>query len=118
MATEEEIIKKINAKVGILELKKVEVDKTLDKNKTKETKKLITLLDNKLEELRQLKEEAQEQMLINEKSAEDVNTWGQELEGKLETFEEMKETLEVALEKQKIAEDQKEKEKLRYLFSL
>lgn len=74
MATEEEIIKKINAKVGILELRKVEVDKTLDKNKTKETKKLITLLDNKLEELRQLKEEAQEQMLTNEKTAEDVNT--------------------------------------------
>ena len=47
-ATEAEIIKKINAKVGILELRKTDIHKILNKNK-------IKVIENKLQELQELK---------------------------------------------------------------
>ena len=46
MAAETEIIKKINAKVGILELRITKMDKDLSKNKIKEMKKFIMSLEN------------------------------------------------------------------------
>ena len=47
-ATETEIIKKINAKVGILELRKTAIHKILSRNKNK-------AIENKLEELQEVK---------------------------------------------------------------
>ena len=54
IATKTEIIKNINAKVGIVELRKTDVDKNVSENKIKEIKKFIMLLENHPEELQEL----------------------------------------------------------------
>ena len=53
IATKTEIIKNINAKVGIVELRKTDVDKNVSENKIKEIKKFIMLLENHPEELQE-----------------------------------------------------------------
>ena len=58
----------------------------------KELEKTATLIENKLDELQELKRNVQEQMLENEKSGE-VKAWGYEMKTKFKNFEQVKEEL-------------------------
>ena len=91
------------------------------RNKMKELEKTTTLIENKLDELQELKPNVQEQMLENEKSGEEVKARGCEIEWKFENFEPVKEELDQAfvrvkhdeIEKNRLDEAEKEKINLR-----
>ena len=58
----------------MLELIKNDIPKVLHRNKKKELEKAVTLIENRFDELRELKRNIGEQMLENEKSRE-VKAW-------------------------------------------
>ena len=85
----------------ILELIRNNIPKLLHRNKKKELEKIATLIENKLDELQELKRNVQEKMLENEKSGEEVKAWGFEMESKFENFDQVKEELDQAIVKVK-----------------
>ena len=85
----------------ILELIRNDIPKLLHRNKKKELEKIATLIENKLDELQELKRNVQEKMLENEKSGEEVKAWGFEMESKFENFDQVKEELDQAIVKVK-----------------
>ena len=90
----------------------------------KELEKTATLIENKLDELQELKQNVQEQILVNERSGEKVKAWGHEMESKFEKFELVKEELAQAIvrvkhkeiEKNRHDEAEKENIKLRKII--
>ena len=85
----------------MLGLIKNDIPKILHRNKMKELEKTATLIENKLDELQDLKRNVQEQMLENEKSGEKVKALGYEMESKFENFEQVKEELDKAIVREK-----------------
>ena len=61
---------------------KNDIPKILHRNKMKELEKTAILIENKLDELQELRRNVQEQMLENEKSGEKVKELGYEMENK------------------------------------
>ena len=91
----------------MLGLIKNDIPKILHRNKMKELEKTATLIENKLDELQDLKRNVQEQMLENEKSGEKVKALGYEMESKFENFEQVKEELDKAIVRVKRKEIEK-----------
>ena len=85
----------------MLELIRNDIPRLLHRNKKKELEKIATLIENKLDELQELKWNVQEKMLENEKSGEEVKAWGFEMESKFENFDQVKEELDQAIVKVK-----------------
>ena len=96
MTSEGDLTKKLEFKMEMLGLIKNDTPKVLHRNKMKELEKTATLIENKLDELQELKRNVKEQMLENEKSGEEVKAWGYEMESKFENFEQVKEELNQA----------------------
>ena len=90
MTSEGDFTKKLEIKMEKLGLVKNDIPKISHRNKMKELKKTVALIESKLDELQELKRNIQEQMLENEKSGE-VKAWGYEIESKFENFEQVKE---------------------------
>ena len=90
MTSEGDFTKKLEIKMEMLGLVKNDIPKISHRNKMKELKKTVALIESKLDELQELKRNIQEQMLENEKSGE-VKAWGYEIESKFENFEQVKE---------------------------
>ena len=119
MMSDRNLTKKIEIKMEMLGLIKNDIPKVLHRNKMKELEKTATLIENKLDELQELKRNVQEQMLDNEKSGEEVKAWGYEMESKFENFEQVKEELNQAIvrvkheEIEKNRHDEAEKEEIK-----
>ena len=64
--TSEEIVKKITTKLNLLELIETNLLEVLGRRQTSEIKKNINLTEKRLDELRELKDHAQESMLEEE----------------------------------------------------
>ena len=84
MMPEGDFTKKLEIKMEMLGLIKNDIPKILHRNKMKELEKTDSLIENKLDELQELKRNVQEQILENEKSGEEVKAWGYEMESKFE----------------------------------
>ena len=84
MTQEGDFTKKLEIKMEMLGLIKNDIPKILHRNKMKELEKTASLIENKLDELQELKRNVQEQILANEKSVEEVKAWGYEMESKFE----------------------------------
>ena len=84
MMPEGDFTKKLEIKMEMLGLIKNDIPKILHRNKMKELEKTVSLIENKLDELQELKRNVQEQILENEKSGEEVKAWGYEMESKFE----------------------------------
>ena len=84
MTQEGDFTKKPEIKMEMLGLIKNDIPKILHRNKMKELEKTASLIENKLDELQELKRNVQEQILANEKSGEEVKAWGYEMESKFE----------------------------------
>ena len=124
MTSEGDFTKKLEIKMEMLGLVKNDIPKILHRNKMKELEKTATLIENKLDKLQELKQNIQEQILVNEKSGEKVKAWGHEIESKFEKFELVKEELAQAIvrvkhkeiEKNRHDEAEKENIKLRKII--
>ena len=75
----------------------------------KEVTKIATFIENKLEQIQDLKRKVQEAMFENEKEVEEISKWGRQLEDRLEEFLQGRKELEATIEKFKIAEKEKPK---------
>ena len=75
----------------------------------KEVTKIATFIENKLEQIQDLKRKVQEAMFENEKEVEEISKWGRQLEDRLEEFLQGRKELEATIEKFKIAEKEKSK---------
>ena len=107
MTQEGDFTKKLEIKMEMLGLIKNDIPKILHRNKMKELEKTATLIENKLDELQDLKRNVQEQMLENKKSGEKVKALGYEMESKFENFEQVKEELDKAIVRVKRKEIEK-----------
>ena len=107
MTSEGDFTKKLEIKMEMLGLIKNDIPKILHRNKMKELEKTATLIENKLDELQELKENVQEQILENEKSGQKVKAWRHEMESKFENFELVKEELDQAIVRVKHKEIEK-----------
>ena len=81
----------------MLELFTNDTPKVLHRNQKKELEKTATLIENKLAELQELKQNTQEKMLENQKSGEEVKAWGHITETKFEEIAQVKEELKQAI---------------------
>ena len=103
--TSEEIVKKITVKLNMLQLMETNLLDVLERRQSNEIKKNINLTEKRLDELRELKDHAQELMLEEEEEMEKVNNWGKEVESKIISYEEMKTEMEASLEKLSFVKD-------------
>ena len=76
-----ELTKKINSKIGMLNLPRI-----FERNRLKEVTKIATFIENKLEQIEDLKRQVQEAMFEDGKKVEEISKWGRQLEDRLEEF--------------------------------
>ena len=54
------------------------------RNRPKEVTKIATFIENKLEQMQDLRRQVQEAMFEDEKEVEEISKWGRQLEDRLE----------------------------------
>ena len=59
---DQELTKKINSRIGMLKLSIDDLPRILEKNQLKEVTKITTFIENKLEQIEDLKRQVQEAM--------------------------------------------------------
>ena len=59
---DQELTKKINSRIGMLKLSIDDLPRILEKNQLKEVTKIATFIENKLEQIEDLKRQVQEAM--------------------------------------------------------
>ena len=59
---DQELTKKINSRIGMLKLSIDDLPRILEKNQLKEVTKIATFIENKLEQMEDLKRQVQEAM--------------------------------------------------------
>ena len=72
-----------------------------------EVMKIATFIENKLEQIQDLKQQVQEAMFENEKEVVEISKWGSQLEDRLKEFIQGKEELEATIEKLRIVDEEK-----------
>ena len=83
---DQEFIKKINSKIGILKLTIDNLPRLFERNQLKEVTKIATFIENKLEQIQDLKRQVQESMFEDDKEVEEISKWGRQLEDRLKEF--------------------------------
>ena len=73
--TDQELTKKINSKIEMLKLTIDDLPRTLQRNQLKEVTKIATLIENKVEQIQDLKRQVQEAMFQDEKEVEEISKW-------------------------------------------
>ena len=107
MATEANLTKKIEVKLAMLEILKRDIPDIIHRNKGKELEKTISLMENRLDELQDLKRDVQEIMIENGSDVTEINEWGDNMKEQFNSYEDIKVDLEAALEKLKIVDEEK-----------
>ena len=106
---DQELRKKINSRIGMLKLSIDDLPRILEKNQLKEVTKIATFIENKLEQIEDLKRQVQEAMFEDQKEVEEIIRWGRQLEDRLGEFIQGRKELEAMIEKLRIAEEEKSK---------
>ena len=73
--TDQELTKKINSKIEMLKLTIDDLARTLQRNQLKEVTKIATFIENKVEQIQDLKRQVQEAMFQDEKEVEEISKW-------------------------------------------
>ena len=73
--TDQELTKKINSKTEMLKLTIDDLPRTLQRNQLKEVTKIATFIENKVEQIQDLKRQVQEAMFQDEKEVEEISKW-------------------------------------------
>ena len=73
--TDQELTKKINSKIEMLKLTIDDLPRTLQRNQLKEVTKIATFIENKVEQIQDLKRQVQEAMFQDEKEVEEISKW-------------------------------------------
>ena len=106
---DQELTKKINSKRGMLTLTIDDLPRIFQRNQSKEATKIVTFIENRLEQIEDLKHQVQEAMFEDEKEVEEISKWGRQLEDWLEEFIQGRKEVEATIEKLRIAEEEKPK---------
>ena len=69
--------------------------------------KIAIFIENKLEQIQDLKRQVQEAMFEDEMEVEEISKWGRQLEDRLEELIQGRKELEATIEKLRIAEEGK-----------
>ena len=80
-----------------------------ERNQLNEVTKIATFIENKLEQIQDLKSQVQEVTFEDEKEVQEISKWGRQLEDKLEEFLQDRKELEAAIGKLRTAEKEKSK---------
>ena len=75
-----ETLKKVNTKLKFLKVAENDDNRILGRNNEQEMKKHLQKLQEKIEEIWELKYKVQEQMIESEKSEEEVTQWSADLD--------------------------------------
>ena len=98
MATETELLENLAVELDMLELMKNDITVVLKTNSFKKLQKEMTSLEEKLDEIRNLKRDVQKLKLINKQSRDEVNEWSNDFESKLHEYRDLCEDIEAAIE--------------------
>ena len=107
MATEANLAKKIEVKLAMLEILKRDIPDIIHRNNGKELEKTISLMENRLDELQDLKRDVQETMIEKGSNVTEINEWGDNMKEQFNSYQDIKVDLEAALEKLKIVDEEK-----------
>ena len=83
---DQELTKKISSNIGMLKLTIDDLPRIFERNQLKEVTKIATFIENKLEQIQDLKRQVQEAMFEDEKEVEEISKRGCQLEDRLEEF--------------------------------
>ena len=83
---DQELTKKINSNIGMLKLTIDDLPRIFERNQLKEVTEIATFIENKLEQIQDLKRQVQEAMFEDEKEVEEISKWACQLEDRLEEF--------------------------------
>ena len=71
--TDQELTKKINSKIGMLKLTIDDLPRIFERNQLTEVTKIATFIENKLEQIQDLKRQVQDAMFENEKEVAEIS---------------------------------------------
>ena len=84
----EKIIKTVTAKIGVLEITRKSAERSLEKGDERDCERKLLASEEKISEIHELKLKVEEEKLVAGESLEDVENWGDELNEKLQIYEE------------------------------
>ena len=91
----------------MLKLSIDDLSRIFERNHLKEVKKITAFIENKLEQIENLKRQVQETMFENEKVIKEISKWGHQLEDRLKELIQGRLEMEATIEKFRIAEEEK-----------
>ena len=91
----------------MLKLSIDDLSRIFERNHLKEVKKITAFIENKLEQIENLKRQVQETMFENEKVIKEISKWGHQLEDRLKELIQGRLEMEGTIEKFRIAEEEK-----------
>ena len=98
---DQELIKK--SKIGMLKLSIDDLSRIYERNQLKKVTKITAFIENKLEQIEDLKQQVQEAMFENEKTVGEISKWGQQLEDRLKELIQGRLEMEATIEKLRTA---------------
>ena len=104
---DQELIKKINSKVGMLKLSIDDLSRLFKRYQLKEVTKTTAFIENKLEQIEDLKRQVQVFMFQNRREVEEISKWDHQLEDRLKELIQGRLEMEATIEKLRIAEEEK-----------
>ena len=105
--TDQELAQKINSKTGMLKLTIDHLPRIFKRNQLMEITKIATFIENKVEQIQDLKRQVQEAMFADDKEVEGIIKWGRQLEDKLKEHIQGRKELKATIEKLRIVEEEK-----------
>ena len=93
----DKVMKKIETKFKMLDIKEKESARIIERGKIKELQKHANEIETRVEEIQDLKGKVQELMLESDKEIDEVNKWTNKIEGDLEKYDEPLEILQKVL---------------------
>ena len=96
-------------RINILHLTTEDIEKATHSNKIKDIEKEVKLLEERLDEIKDLKQKIQLLKLEKGETLEDVKDWGNGVDDKINAFEDIEDELEATLDKLEVTQDDQTK---------
>ena len=115
MATADEVQKKLDAAIKMLQFTQQETDRILDKNAMKPLQRHLKTIENQLEQVEDLKVCMQKLKIESGKDPQEVRGWSQGIEKNIATSEETVDAIQekmAALEEQALGEERQREEEI------
>ena len=87
----------------MLKLSIDDLSRIYERNQLKKVTKITAFIENKLEQIEDLKQQVQEAMFENEKTVGEISKWGQQLEDRLKELIQGRLEMEATIEKLRTA---------------